>query len=245
MKNNYVRFVSFAAFCLLAFLVVNQGHCSRITTEKKQITDQRRAAMIETLIKYGITDQAVLDAMKKVKRHEFIPAAYRDMRSAYGDHPCPIGSGQTISQPYIVAYMTEKMMPVDKRKILEVGTGSGYQAAVLAELGAEVYSVEIVPELARHAKKALAFQNYDVNVKHGDGYKGWKEHAPFDIIIVTCAPESIPDALKQQLSNDGRMIVPVGPEHGTQRLMIIRKSVNGFEVEEDLPVRFVPMIKEK
>jgi protein-L-isoaspartate(D-aspartate) O-methyltransferase len=136
-------------------------------------------------------------------------------------------------------------MPVDKRKILEVGTGSGYQAAVLAELGAEVYSVEIVPELARHANKALAFQNYDVNVKHGDGYKGWKEHAPFDIIIVTCAPESIPDALKQQLSNDGRMIVPVGPEHGTQRLMIIRKSVNGFEVEEDLPVRFVPMIKEK
>lgn len=197
--------------------------------------------MIETLKAYGIRDPDVLRAMSTVRRHAFIPEAYRHVADPYGDHPCPIGHGQTISQPYIVAYMTERIAPKKGEKILEIGTGSGYQAAILAELGAEVYSIEIIPELAEHARKVLAEEGYSqVRVLTGDGYKGWPEHAPFDAIIVTCAPEEIPSELVNQLKEGGRMILPLGT--GFQRLVIARKRGGKTLIDEDLPVRFVPMV---
>lgn len=228
--------------CFALLLIVANGNCGKISQEEKNKTEQRVESMIQTLINYGIKDLKVLQAMKKVPRHEFIPVAYRDLQTAYGDHPCKIGFGQTISQPFIVAYMTEKMAPQPGEKILEIGTGSGYQAAILAELGADVYSVEIVGELALHADAALKKHNYQVNVLHGDGYKGWPEHAPFDIVIVTCAPERIPDALKEQLKIGGRMILPVGGLF-SQRLVIARKTSEGILIDNDLQVRFVPMVE--
>lgn len=202
---------------------------------------QAREKMISKLIEYGVSDQHVLEAMKKVKRHRYIPKEYQTPL-AYGDHPLPIGYGQTISQPFIVAYMTEKMQVTAGEKVLEIGTGSGYQAAVLAELGADVYSIEIVPELASHAATVLKSEGYDVKVKHGDGYKGWEEHAPFATIIVTCAPEHLPEKLVEQLQNNGRMILPLG-DSSMQQLIIVRKIDNEMIVEQDLPVRFVPMIQ--
>lgn len=201
-----------------------------------------RHTMVCQLKAYRITNEAVLAAMSKVRRHEYIPEAHRKGASSYGDHPWPIGHGQTISQPYIVAYMTEKMAPRQGDRILEIGTGSGYQAAVLAELGAEVFSIEIIPELAAHAKQVLAVEGYtNVHVLAGDGYKGWPDRAPFDAIIVTCAPDEIPPELVRQLADGGRMILPLG-EH-SQRLVILRKNRDRVEKMEDLPVRFVPMVK--
>jgi protein-L-isoaspartate(D-aspartate) O-methyltransferase len=201
-----------------------------------------RERMVRKLQRYGISDERILAAMSAVSRHLFIPKRYRDTYDPYGDHPGPIGYGQTISQPYIVAYMTERLNLKPGEKVLEIGTGSGYQAAVLAALGAEVYSIEIVPELAAHARKVLAEEGYrNVYVLAGDGYKGWPEYAPFDAIIVTCAPEKIPRALVEQLRDGGRMILPLGPRFH-QRLVICRKKGGEVVVEEDLPVRFVPMV---
>ena len=197
--------------------------------------------MIDQLKAYGIRDAGILEAMKTVPRHEYIPESFRSMCDPYGDHPCPIGYGQTISQPYIVAYMTEKIAPKPGDRILEVGTGSGYQAAILAELGADVYSIEIIPELADHARRVLAQEGFpNVHVLTGDGYKGWPEHAPFDAVIVTCAPEDMPQTLVDQMKDGGRMIVPVG--EGFQRLVILRKKDGEVEQIKDLPVRFVPMV---
>jgi len=177
-----------------------------------------------------------------VRRHVFIPAAFRDAATAYGDYPRPIGHGQTISQPYIVAYMTACVDVKPGEKVLEIGTGSGYQAAVLAELGAEVYSIEIIPELASHAAATLAGEGYGgVHVLTGDGYKGWPEHAPFDVVIVTCAPDDVPQALVEQLREGGRMIVPVGS--AAQRLVMLRKKDGRAAREDGLPVRFVPMVR--
>lgn len=205
-----------------------------------------RSAMVRQLRAYGISNEPVLRAMSAVRRHCFIPASFRDRRIAYGDHPCKIGFEQTISQPYIVAYMTAAIMPKQGEKILEIGTGSGYQAAVLAELGARVFSIEIVPELGEHARAALAAEGYaSVKTRIGDGYQGWPEHAPFDAVIVTCAPEAVPPALVSQLRDGGRMIVPVGPVTGEQRLVILRKQNGKVKMENDLPVRFVPMVKPK
>ncbi len=202
-----------------------------------------RAAMLQQLADYGITNPAVLAAMREVPRHAFIPGdCLRRVGNPYGDYPCAIGHGQTISQPYIVAYMTEKLALLPGEKVLEIGTGSGYQAAILARCGARVYTVEIIPELARHARRALAAADCaGVEVRQGDGYLGWPEHAPFDAIIVTCAPEEIPPRLVAQLREGGRMILPVGRH--AQRLVILRKQNGEAVVAEDLPVRFVPMVR--
>lgn len=203
-----------------------------------------RAQMVRQIQAYGVADRRVLDAMATVRRHLYIPEDYRSKGTAYGDHPCPIGHKQTISQPYIVAYMTGKMRIQPGEKVLEIGTGSGYQAAVLAELGAQVYSIEIVRPLAEHARRVLKAEGYGaIRVLAGDGYKGWPEHAPFDVVIVTCAPADIPEALVEQLAENGRMILPLGT--GYQRLVILRKSKGRVHKEEDLPVRFVPMVKGK
>lgn len=205
---------------------------------------KRRENMVFTQIKArGVHDKKVLDAMLKVERHRFVPEEY--IEEAYEDHPLPVGEGQTISQPYIVAYMTE-VLDLDKAsRVLEVGTGSGYQAAVLAEICDSVYSIEIFSSLADKAKKTLESLNYtNVFIKTGDGYKGWKEHSPFDAIIVTCAPSHIPDPLQEQLAEGGRMIIPVG-EHYSQELVLLEKVNGKLKQKYVLPVRFVPMIDEK
>ena len=200
--------------------------------------------MVAQLRAYHVKDERILSAMLKVPRHEFIPEEHRREGNPYGDHPCPIGYDQTISQPFIVAYMTEAMHIRAGEKVLEIGTGSGYQAAVLAELGAEVYSIEIVPPLAQHAACVLREQGYtNVSIRTGDGYAGWPDQAPFDVVIVTCAPEEIPDALTKQLRDGGRMILPLGT--GFQRLVILRKQGGRLIRMDDLPVRFVPMIRGK
>jgi protein-L-isoaspartate(D-aspartate) O-methyltransferase len=205
--------------------------------------DVEREAMVRLIEAYGMKDRRVSEAMRKVRRHMFIPLEYRWRCNAYGDHPCPIGYGQTISQPYIVAYMTEKMNIKRGEKVLEIGTGSGYQAAVLAEMGADVYSIEIVKELYEHAQRVLKSEGYaNVHLVRGDGYKGWTEHQPYDVVIVTCAPENVPEALVAQLKEGGRMILPVGS--WSQRLVILRKIRGKIVREDDLPVRFVPMVHE-
>jgi len=177
-----------------------------------------------------------------VRRHAYLPEDIRGRVDPYGDHPCPIGYGQTISQPFIVAYMTQRMELKPGERVLEIGTGSGYQAAILAELKATVFSIEIVPELAAHARKVLAAEGYgNVVLQTGDGYKGWPEHAPFDAIIVTCAPDKIPKGLVDQLKDGGRMILPVGT--GIQQLVILKKTGDTFTEIPDMHVRFVPMVK--
>jgi protein-L-isoaspartate(D-aspartate) O-methyltransferase len=204
--------------------------------------DQSRQAMLKQLRIYKIRDERILDTMGKVRRHACIPLEYRRRIDPYGDYPSSIGSGQTISQPYIVAYMTQAVDLEPGQKVLEIGTGSGYQSAVLAELGMEVYSVEIIPELAEHARRALAGEGYDnVHVLTGDGRKGWPEHSPYDAIIVTCAPEEIPDALVDQLKEGGRMILPL--DTGPQQLIILRKKGGKISRQDDIMVRFVPMVK--
>ena len=193
--------------------------------------------------KYQIADEKVLAAMAKVPRHEFVPADVR--RFACDDKPLPLGHRQTISQPYIVAFMTEKLEPQPEEKVLEIGTGSGYQAAVLSQLVKEVYSIEIVRELAGNALQTLERLDYaNVHAKAGDGYKGWSEHAPFDAIIVTCAPTEIPQPLVEQLKEGGRMIIPVGPDGGVQKLYLLEKKDGKILQTSVLPVRFVPMTGE-
>jgi protein-L-isoaspartate(D-aspartate) O-methyltransferase len=190
-----------------------------------------------------LTNARVLSAMGKVPRHELVPASIR--AQAYGDHPLPIGYDQTISQPFIVAFMTEKLEPKATDKVLEIGTGSGYQAAVLAELVQKVYTIEIVEPLARRAEADLNRLGYtNVFVRAGDGYKGWSEAAPFDAVIVTCAPEHVPQPLVDQLKEGGRMIIPVGPA-GNQELYLLSKKGDKVEQRAVLPVRFVPMTGSK
>lgn len=191
--------------------------------------------------RYHLRDERVLRAMETIPRHLFIPAAFRPFVDPYGDHPCPIGHDQTISQPYIVAYMTERLNPQAGEKVLEIGAGSGYQSAVLAALGARVYTLEVVPSLAEHARQVLAEQGVsNVTVRCGDGTSGWPEEAPFDVIIGTCAPDEIPPALAEQLAEGGRMMLPVGERF--QRLVLLRRSAGGLIAEQDIAVRFVPMV---
>ena len=200
-----------------------------------------RARMVrEQLADRGIGHRRVLEVMGRVPRHEFVPEAVR--ASAYEDRPLPIGLGQTISQPFVVAFMTAQLDPRPADRVLEIGTGSGYQAAVLSELVGEVYTIELLGELARRAEQDLRRLGYrNVHVRAGDGYKGWPEAAPFDAIIVTCAPDHVPQALKDQLKEGGRMIIPVGPR-GVQELVFLQKTAKGLEQRAVLSVRFVPMV---
>ncbi len=202
-----------------------------------------RARMVrDQLVTRGIRDARVLAALGKVPRQEFVP---KDLRSqAYEDGPLPIGLGQTISQPYVVAFMTEALALRPQDRVLEIGTGSGYQAAVLAGLVAEVYTLELVEPLARRAEAILQRLGCtNVKVRAGDGTLGWPKAAPFDAIIVTCAPERVPQVLVEQLKEGGRMIVPVGSQGGTQELILLRKRPGGLERQAVLPVRFVPMVR--
>ena len=205
--------------------------------------EQTREEMVRRQIAgREVRDARVLEAMKAVPRHEFVPAELRGR--AYEDGPLSIGYGQTISQPYIVAYMTEQLAPKPTDRVLEIGTGSGYQAAVLARLVAEVFTIEIVEPLAARAKADLARLGFkNVQVRAGDGYRGWPEAAPFDAIIVTCAPERVPEPLVQQLREGGRMVIPVG-DYGDQRLYVLEKRAGKVEQREVLEVRFVPMTGE-
>lgn len=197
-----------------------------------------RLRMVQTQIAArGVHDARMLDAMRKVPRHAFVAKRFRDL--AYEDSPLPIEAEQTISQPYIVALMTELAQVSVGKKVLEVGTGSGYQAAVLAALGADVYSIEIVKELADSARERLQALGYAVKVRHGDGYVGWPEAAPFDAIVVTAAPPSVPAPLREQLAIGGRLVIPVG--EGFQDLLVITRTATGYEQKNVLPVRFVPM----
>jgi protein-L-isoaspartate(D-aspartate) O-methyltransferase len=186
----------------------------------------------------GIRDPAVLAALRRVPRHEFVPEQWR--AEAYADHPLPIGEEQTISQPYIVALMTELAAVGPGARVLEVGTGSGYQAAVLAELGAEVHTIEIVAPLARRARATLERLGYGrVHVRHGDGYRGWPEAAPFTAIVVTAAPPEVPPELLAQLAPGGRLVIPVGTSD--QELQVHERTADGIRIRRVIPVRFVPM----
>jgi len=202
-----------------------------------------RNKMVETQIEArGISDPGTLRAMRKVPRHLFVPKNYQN--DAYGDFPLPIGNGQTISQPYIVAYMTEVLRPSSKMRVLEIGTGSGYQAAVLAEIVDTVYTIEIVNELAKESAERLKSLGYDnVVVKSGDGYHGWIEHSPFDIIIVTAAAAEIPKPLMDQLAENGRLVIPVGDAGSVQELILLTKKKGKTESKRLTMVRFVPFTR--
>ena len=208
--------------------------------------EELREAMVKTQIESrGVKDEDILSVMQDVPRHLFIDESL--WPKAYSDGPLPIGHGQTISQPYIVAFMTELLRPDAHHMVLEIGTGSGYQAAVLAKLVHHVYTIEIVPELGRNAKTTLKRLSYDnISVRVGDGYKGWPEEEPFDRIIVTAAPEKVPEALIDQLKPGGRMVLPVGPRWWGQDLLVIEKDERGKVVRKNtIPVRFVPMIRQE
>lgn len=205
----------------------------------------RREMVRRQITGRGIRDERVVRAMEQVPRHLFVPDGLQE--AAYGDRPLAIGHGQTISQPYIVAFMAAAAAIEPDDRVLEIGTGSGYGAAVLAELAAEVYSVEIVPELAEQARRVLSAAGYDrVRVRAGNGWLGWAEHAPYDAVVVTAAPEHVPEALVEQLAPGGKMVIPVGGSAfmDEQILRVLRRTPDGLVEEASLPVRFVPMVGE-
>mgnify|MGYP006288673719 FL=1 len=206
----------------------------------KKYDSQRENMIKNQLTSRGIHDRAVLNAFREVKRHEFVPAYLKPF--AYHDRPLPIGEGQTISQPYIVAFMTELLNLARTDTVLEIGTGSGYQAAILAKLCAHVYSIEINEKLGKRAEQRLDSLGYDnVSVRIGDGYKGWPEHAPFNAIIVTCSPENVPSPLEEQLAENGKLVIPVG-DRSHQQLIVMKKKKGKLIRERSIPVVFVPMV---
>jgi protein-L-isoaspartate(D-aspartate) O-methyltransferase len=209
--------------------------------DRSRSYEARRVAMVKLIGQRGVRDSATLAAMRAVPRHEFVPPDQAGR--AYGDYPLPIGYGQTISQPYIVAYMTEILEPEPGMKVLEVGTGSGYQAAVLSQIGCDVFTVEIFGALAEAARDRLDRLGLPVTSRHADGHFGWPEEAPFDAVIVTAAAGYIPPALVQQLKPGGRMVIPVGSVYGVQNLILVEKAPDGTITTRNLlPVRFVPML---
>jgi protein-L-isoaspartate(D-aspartate) O-methyltransferase len=223
---------------LVAILLV--GGLPRLAIADDAQAKSREAMVKNQLVAGGITDPRVLHAMSEVPRHEFVPLAMRPL--AYANGPLPIGHGQTISQPFIVAFMTQVLEPSPDDTVLEIGTGSGYQAAVLGKLVKEVYTIEIVEPLAESAKGVLGrLGAVNVHVRVGDGYLGWPEKAPFDAIIVTCAPDHVPKPLVEQLKEGGRLVIPVGERGGIQQLVLLRKKDGKILQENKLDVRFVPM----
>lgn len=229
-----------AQFLTLAAVAV--AGCGQKPASAFDFAAERQRMVQQQLMKHGIKDGRVLAAMAKVPRDEFVPADVK--ASSYADQPLPIGEGQTISQPYVVAFMTEQLRLSSGDRVLEVGTGSGYQAAILAELVAEVYTIEIIAPLAKNAEATLQRLGYkNVHVTTGDGYKGWPEYAPFDAITVTCAPDHVPQPLVGQLKEGGRMIIPVGGRFA-QELYLLEKKNGQLKESAVLPVRFVPMISE-
>ena len=230
---------------LLIWAIFRQGVLQPDDRFSQDLFEQARDQMVEdTIERRGVKDPAVLRAMRNVPRHEFVPAEYLDQ--AYDDHPLPIGYGQTISQPYIVAWMTELLELQPGEKVLEIGTGSGYQAAVLAEMGSiEVYSIEIVPELASSAAQRLQTLGYDnLNLKQADGYYGWSDQAPFDAVLVTAAPDHLPAPLVEQLSDGGRLVIPIGPPGGFQSLWKFVKTGEDLKAFNLGSVAFVPFTGE-
>ncbi len=245
----------------LFFLLISFNSRLSAAPEKKEDYLALRKKMVqEQIVARGIKNKKVVSAMSKIPRHEFVPQKYRKIYDSYGDYPVPIGEGQTISQPYIVALMTELLiedkgekvidqLPVvgqgKQKKILEIGTGSGYQTAILAEIYSQVYTIEIIKNLANQAEKNLKYLGYQkVKVKCGDGYLGWQEYAPFDRIIVTCSPDHIPEPLIKQLKEGGRMVIPIG-EYPNQTLYLVEKKGGQIAKESITPVLFVPMTGEE
>jgi protein-L-isoaspartate(D-aspartate) O-methyltransferase len=222
--------------CLITILQVLWG------LGEEDWSQKARKEMVELIKSRGIKDTRVIKAMLNVPRHLFVDK--NQWKSAYDDRPLPIGFGQTISQPYIVALMTESLQLKRGEKVLEVGTGSGYQAAILAEITEKVYSVEIIEELGKRAEEKLKSLGYNIKIRIGDGYNGWEEYAPFDAIIVTCAPDHIPPPLIQQLKVGGRMVIPVGPPGLYQTLWLIKKEKEDKLIYTNLgDVLFVPLIR--
>jgi len=238
---NYIFGVRRALQFLILAALVATG-CGQKAPPDPDFPAQRQRMVQQQLMPRSIRDARVLSAMSKVPREEFVPSESR--AASYEDGPLPIGYDQTISQPYIVAFMTEQLRPKPSDHVLEVGTGSGYQAAILAELVSEVYSIEIVEPLAKNAEAALQRLGYkNVHVKAGDGYKGWPEAGPFDAVIVTCAPDKVPEPLVDQLKDGGRMVIPVGNTFA-QQLYLLEKKNGQLKQSATLPVRCVPRTSE-
>lgn len=228
----------------VVFLLAGAGNRPRPTEEQKEFARERQEMVFHQIQRRGIMDKRVLEAMGAVPRHLFVPQKLQQM--AYMDGPLPIGQQQTISQPYIVALMTELAEVSDGEKVLEIGTGSGYQAAVLAQLTDKVFTIEILPELAAQAQHRLKAMGYDqVRGRTGDGYLGWPEEAPFDAILVTAAPEEVPQPLTDQLAEGGLLVMPLGPRGGYQQLICIRKTEGKLERETVTAVSFVPLVRGK
>jgi len=238
MKLKFV--INSYASKLLIMISVITVNCNSQDNHQDDFTKQRNEMVKSQIIARGIKDQNVINAMTSVERHLFVPDEYTGQ--AYGDYPLPIGEGQTISQPYIVALMTEVLELNKSDKVLEIGTGSGYQAAILGQICDSVFTVEIFESLAKHAENLLGLLGYDnISVKCGDGYEGWAEHGPYHAIIVTCSPTQVPHALQNQLAEGGKLVIPVG-ETQDQELVLFEKTNGKMKKKNIIPVRFVPMI---
>ena len=235
--------ISHKLFPILLIIILTILNCSGRRQTEDRYSRQRKEMVEHQLKARGITNKRVLSAMLTVPRHKFIPEKHRN--ASYDDTPLMIGYNQTISQPYIIAYMTEKLNPQDYQKVLEIGTGSGYQAAILSLLYKKVYTMEIIKPLGEKARSLLNMEGYrNIKVKLGDGYQGWEKFAPYDAIIVTCAPENVPAPLIEQLAEGGKMIIPVGAQN-IQVLYLLEKTNGKIRRTETLQVMFVPMVKGK